>query len=151
MTQLSASGESERAIEAGLRILRLEPLHEATVRSLMRLYGESGRRATAVELYRTHVDALRKELGAQPEAETRAVFTEISRGSEERQSLGRGRHAALCASFLVNGAAERPSPEAMQQFSPSVSVPDGTVRLDNSGSPEASLCWPQAASLPPRR
>jgi adenylate cyclase len=84
MTQLSASGESERAIEAGLRILRLEPLHEATVRSLMRLYGESGRRATAVELYRTLADALRKELGAQPEAETRAVFAEIARGGEER-------------------------------------------------------------------
>jgi TolB-like protein/DNA-binding SARP family transcriptional activator len=82
MAQLAASGESEHAIEAGLRILRLEPLHEATVRSLMRLYSESGRRVTAVELYRTHVDALRKELDIQPEAETRAVYTEITRGSE---------------------------------------------------------------------
>jgi adenylate cyclase len=82
MTQLAASGESERAIEAGLRILRLEPLHEAAARSLMRLYAGSGRRATAVELYRTVSDSLKKELGVQPEAETRAVYAEIARGNE---------------------------------------------------------------------
>ena len=44
MTQLAECGETERAIETGERILRLEPLHEAAVRRLMRLYGESGRR-----------------------------------------------------------------------------------------------------------
>jgi TolB-like protein/DNA-binding SARP family transcriptional activator len=83
MTQLAELEETEQAIEVGVRILRLEPLHEVTVRSLMRLYGESGRRGTAVELYRTLTDALRKELGAQPESETRAVFADISRGGEE--------------------------------------------------------------------
>ena len=41
MTQLSECGETECAIEAGLRILRLEPLHEAAVRRLMRHYAES--------------------------------------------------------------------------------------------------------------
>src|SRR5262245_60699885 len=82
MTQLAASGESDRAIEVGLRILRLEPLHEGAVRHLMRLYAESGRRAIAVELYRTLADSLKKELGAQPESETRAVYAEIARGDD---------------------------------------------------------------------
>ena len=82
MAQLTALGESERAIEAGLRILRLEPLHEGAVRSLMRLYADSSRRATAVDLYRTLVETLKKELGAQPEAETRAVYAEITRGGD---------------------------------------------------------------------
>ena len=82
--QLAKAGETERAIDAGLRILRLEPLHEPTVRRLMRLYGESGRRGAAIQLYRTLADALRTELNAQPEAETRAVFAEIARGGEER-------------------------------------------------------------------
>ncbi len=36
MTQLAESGETGRAIEAGLRILRLEPLHEPAVRGLLR-------------------------------------------------------------------------------------------------------------------
>src|SRR5205823_3056793 len=83
LTQLCECGESERAIETGLRILRLEPLHEAAVRRLMRLYGESGRRGAAVQLYRNLADALKTELGAQPEAETRAVFAEIARGGED--------------------------------------------------------------------
>jgi TolB-like protein/DNA-binding SARP family transcriptional activator/cytochrome c-type biogenesis protein CcmH/NrfG len=84
MGQLAAAGENDRAVETGLRILRLEPLHEAAVRRLMRLYGESGRRATAVELYRTLSELLKKDLSAQPEAETRAVYAEITRGGDER-------------------------------------------------------------------
>src|SRR5262245_16236743 len=50
MDQLAESGDRERAIETGLRILRLEPLHEGALRRLMRLYAETGRRAAAVEL-----------------------------------------------------------------------------------------------------
>jgi TolB-like protein/DNA-binding SARP family transcriptional activator/Flp pilus assembly protein TadD len=83
MAQLSDAGETERAIETGLRLLRLEPLHEPTLRRLMRLYGESGRRGVAIQLYRTLADALKTELGVQPEAETRAIFAEIARGGEE--------------------------------------------------------------------
>ena len=81
MTQFSECGETERAIETGERILRLEPLHEAAVRRLMRLYGESGRRGAAIQLYRTFAEALRTELDAEPEAETRLVF----RGDRSRR------------------------------------------------------------------
>jgi adenylate cyclase len=84
MAQLSESGETERAIETGERLLRLEPLHEAAVRRLMRLYVGTDRRPAAIQLYRTLADALRSELNAQPEAETRAVLAEISRGGEEQ-------------------------------------------------------------------
>ena len=85
MTQLSESGETERAIATGERILRLEPLHEAAVRRLMRHYAARGRRGAAIQLYRTLANALRTELNAQPEAETRLIFAEIARG-EERTS-----------------------------------------------------------------
>jgi DNA-binding SARP family transcriptional activator/TolB-like protein len=86
MTQLSGCGEAERAIAMGERILRLEPLHEAAVRRLMRHYSECGRRGAAIQLYRTLADTLRTELDAQPEAETRLVFAEIARGGEEQTS-----------------------------------------------------------------
>ena len=144
MAQLSASGESERAIEAGLRILRLEPLHEATVRNLMRLYGESGRRGTAVELYRTHVDALRKELGAQPEAETRAVYTEITRGSEERPQASA---AAAATPAPPSTTMARPSDlprEPPQQFSPSISAPS---RVSLEKAKTRRLGWIAAGGL----
>jgi TolB-like protein/DNA-binding SARP family transcriptional activator len=98
LTQLCECGETERAIEAGTRILRLDPLHEAAVRRLMRLYGESGRRGAAIGLYRTLSEALKTELDAQPEAETRAVYAEIARGGEEQtQAL-----AAATAAAAVN-------------------------------------------------
>ena len=86
MTQLAELGETERAIEAGLRILRLEQFHEPAVRRLMRLYGEGGRRGPAIQLYRRLADALKTQLDAQPEAETRALFAQIARGVEERSS-----------------------------------------------------------------
>jgi TolB-like protein/DNA-binding SARP family transcriptional activator/Flp pilus assembly protein TadD len=86
MSLFAESGETERAIKAGARILSLEPLHEAAARRLMRLYGESGRRGAAVQLYRALADALRTELDAKPEAETRAVFAEIAHGGEERRN-----------------------------------------------------------------
>jgi len=86
MTQLSERGESERAIDAGMRILRLEPLHEPAVRRLMRLYGDSGRRGAALQLYRKLADTLKSELNAEPEAATRQVFAEISRGQEAEEA-----------------------------------------------------------------
>ncbi len=88
-TQLAACGETERAIETGMRILRLEPLHDGAVRRLMRLYGESGRRGAAVQVYRTLADGLRNELGAEPDAETQHVFAEVSRGPERTEALPR--------------------------------------------------------------
>jgi DNA-binding SARP family transcriptional activator len=48
MTQLAELGETERAIEAGLRILEFDPLREGAGRRLMRLYGGGGRRSAAV-------------------------------------------------------------------------------------------------------
>jgi TolB-like protein/DNA-binding SARP family transcriptional activator/Tfp pilus assembly protein PilF len=86
MTQLCEHGEAERAIATGGQILRLDPLHEEAVRRLMRLYGESGRRGAALQLYRTFADALRTDLDAQPDAETRLVFAQIAHGGEERTS-----------------------------------------------------------------
>ena len=59
------------------------------MRRLMRLYGASGRRGAAIQLYRTLADALKTELGAQPEAETRAVFAETVWRGEETPPLRR--------------------------------------------------------------
>jgi TolB-like protein/DNA-binding SARP family transcriptional activator len=82
MVQFADAGVTDRAIETGQRLLTLDPLHESAVRRLMRLYTQTGRRSTAIQLYRTLSDALKADLGAQPEAETRALFEEISRGTE---------------------------------------------------------------------
>jgi TolB-like protein len=81
MTTLSEAGETERAIDAGMRLLRLEPLHEVAARRLMQLYRDSGRRGAAIDVYRTLARVLRNELDTEPETETRAVFAEIGRNA----------------------------------------------------------------------
>jgi TolB-like protein len=48
----------------------------------MLLYRNRGRRGAAIDVYRTLVDTLRRELDAEPELETRAVFAEIGRSTE---------------------------------------------------------------------
>jgi TolB-like protein/DNA-binding SARP family transcriptional activator len=126
MTQLAALGENQRAIEAGLRILRLEPLHEGAARSLMRLYAGSGRRGTATQLYLTLAVALRKEHGAQPEAETRAVFAEISRGGEEQIQATPATDAKPHPSTDIarlSDALREPSPPPAPQPTPVQSAP----------------------------
>jgi TolB-like protein/DNA-binding SARP family transcriptional activator len=84
MAARSEAGETERAIEAGVRLLRLEPLHEAAVRRLMRLYRDAGRRGAAIDVYRALAATLRTDLDAEPDAETRAVFAEVARSVEDR-------------------------------------------------------------------
>ena len=111
-------GETERAIQIGQRILTLEPLHEAAARRLMRLYGESGRRGAAVQLYRALAGALRTELDAKPEAETRAVFAEIARGSEERASRSATTDANLPPITTMSRPSDAPSGPPRPAFRP---------------------------------
>jgi TolB-like protein/DNA-binding SARP family transcriptional activator len=86
MEELARAGEVDCVIEAGLRLLRLDPFHEPAARSLMRLYAGSGRRGAAIQLYRTLGDALKGDLGVQPEAETRALLAEITAGTDSPNS-----------------------------------------------------------------
>jgi TolB-like protein/DNA-binding SARP family transcriptional activator/Flp pilus assembly protein TadD len=116
MTGLGECGETERAIQIGQRILTLEPLHDAAVRRLMRLYGESGRRGAAAHTYHALGDALRTELHAKPEAETRAVFAEIARGGEERTNApaaadAKGQHRSTSRARARDTTGERPRPQ----------------------------------------
>lgn len=73
------SGETEPAVQATLRLLAIDPLEEIAHRTLMRLYAEQGRRAAALRQYQVCVDALQRELGASPDAETRSLYNELLR------------------------------------------------------------------------
>lgn len=67
----------EPAIQTALRLLSLDPLQEATHRTLMRLYRQQGRRAAALRQYQLCVDVLQRELGAEPEDATRQLYQEV--------------------------------------------------------------------------
>jgi tetratricopeptide (TPR) repeat protein len=66
-----------------VRLLALDPLQEAVHRTLMRLYGRQGRRGAALKQYQVCVGVLRRELGTEPEAETRKLYQELLRRPAE--------------------------------------------------------------------
>jgi hypothetical protein len=84
------TGGTERAIQTAVRLLALDPLQEAVHRTLMRLYTRQGRRGSALKQYQVCVGVLQRELGAEPEAETRGLYQELVR----RPVPARG-HSAL--------------------------------------------------------
>src|SRR5499433_1898458 len=73
----SKSQATERAIQTAIRLLALDPLQEPAHRTLMRLYARQGRRSAALKQYQVCISLLRRELGAEPEPETRRLYQDI--------------------------------------------------------------------------
>src|SRR5437762_9818599 len=69
--------QDEAAIVTACRLLALEPFREAVHRTLMRVYGRQGRREDALRQYRACVAMLTRELGAEPEPETRQLYHQL--------------------------------------------------------------------------
>src|SRR5438309_8897278 len=78
------AGTAEPAVQTGLRLLALDPLQEPVHRAVMRLYARLGRREAALRQYQLCVDALKRELSTQPEAETTQLYQEILRSRATR-------------------------------------------------------------------
>jgi DNA-binding SARP family transcriptional activator len=90
LAQQRGAGAAEDALRTALRLIALDPLQEPVHRTLMHLYTEVGRRGSALQQYQLCVGILRRELGVEPEQETRAVYQEIL----SRQSAPSSREAA---------------------------------------------------------
>jgi len=96
-------GQVEEAISIGRRLLALDPLQEAVHRAVMRLLLRQGRRGAALRQYQECVASLQRELGAEPEEETRALYREILRGAPA------DREGARLAATAGAAAPERPA------------------------------------------
>src|SRR5262249_19676306 len=73
----SRTGSSERAIQTAVRLLGLEPVQETAHRTLMHLYARQGRRGAALKQYQACVGVLKRELGIEPEEETRRLYQDL--------------------------------------------------------------------------
>ena len=76
----------DEAIEAGRRLVTLDPLREDGHRTLMRLFGRAGRRAEALKQYRHCLDILRTELNVEPEAATISLYSNIKGRNNEAET-----------------------------------------------------------------
>ncbi len=75
-----AAGALDAAVRAAQKLAALDPLQESAHRALIRLYTDTGQRAAALRQYQLCVSALARELGTEPEAETRALYQDVLRG-----------------------------------------------------------------------
>jgi DNA-binding SARP family transcriptional activator/predicted ATPase len=65
------------AIQVAERLLRHDPIHEATYQRLMRLHMLNGDRAHALRVYHLCVAALQRELAVEPSEETRMLYERL--------------------------------------------------------------------------
>jgi DNA-binding SARP family transcriptional activator len=66
------------AISTAQSALRIDPIQEAMCRTLMRLYMQSGDLAAALQQYDACSRTLKRELGVEPDAETRSLQQQIA-------------------------------------------------------------------------
>jgi len=108
LVQQGDAGRVKDAIQTGVRLIGLDPAQETAHRLLMRLYVQQGRRGAALRQYQTCVAALRRELGAAPEAATRALYLELlQQGPEPAEPVAAppaaGREAMSVAAPEISG------------------------------------------------
>ena len=104
-----AEGPAESAVQTSLRILTLDPVDESVHRVLMQLYAQTGRRGSALRQYQLCVQSLQKELGAEPEKATTALYEQIV-----RQRPVPSVHAAVDPEPRVDVRASAPEGERKQ-------------------------------------
>jgi DNA-binding SARP family transcriptional activator len=74
---LETQRDYQKAIDHAQRLLRHDPLHEATYRRLMRLYALVGDRARAVRVYHTCATVMGRELDVEPSPPTREAYERL--------------------------------------------------------------------------
>lgn len=81
LDQQSRDGPAGAAMDTARMILKLDPTHEATHRSLMRLHAERNQRNLALRQYRDCAEILRREFDVAPSLETRRLHEQLLRES----------------------------------------------------------------------
>jgi DNA-binding SARP family transcriptional activator len=88
-----ARGWSEPAVQTSLALLQIDPMAEAGHRLLMDLYVHSGRRGAALRQYQVCLNVLQRELGAEPELQTRQLYNRLLRQPPPQAPAGVDRPA----------------------------------------------------------
>ncbi len=95
---LIARNRNDEAINMLGRRLFMDPACEPAHRTLMELLARNGRRSDALKQYQTCVDALKRELGADPSPETKTAYSAILNVDGSETATTAARHASAPAS-----------------------------------------------------
>src|SRR5262245_34224858 len=109
------AGSTEAAIKTALRLITLDALQEPAHRALMQLYVETGRRAAALRQYQICQTTLRREINAEPEKETTALYEEILRGRARSVRVAEAaRPSAVAVERTPNSSPGPGAPSALE-------------------------------------
>ncbi len=88
-------GNAESALQYARRLVTLDPLNESAHRQLMQVYSQVGQHNAALKQYQTLEQTLRKELGLDPQPETRALYKQIRKGEVNHFQIGIKRETVI--------------------------------------------------------
>ena len=128
LDRLIESGAHDQAGDAARRLLSLDPLREGAHRALIKIFAAQGQTALALKQYQLCRDALRRELGVQPEAETERLYHSI----QERRATARR---------MADSAAAEPMPDE-------ATPPLDTALSEDAPQAPAATTKPSIAVLP---
>jgi DNA-binding SARP family transcriptional activator len=74
---LTTQEKYSAALVYGEKLLRLDPLREATYQQLMQLHDQLGNRAMALQIYHQCMNILRDELGIDPSPVTQQIYSKF--------------------------------------------------------------------------
>jgi DNA-binding SARP family transcriptional activator len=94
MLVLECTQEYLAAIGYAQRLLRHEPLHEATYQHLMHLHALRGDRASALRVYQTCATVLARELAVAPSAATCDVYERLQHMGAQQRCIAPDPHPA---------------------------------------------------------
>ena len=100
---LEREGDYPGGIRTAQRLLRHDPLHEATYCHPMRLYAASGNRAAVVRTYQSCVEVLERELGVGASAATQQAYEQFVQVGEEVRRTTTGVPTQPCTTPAPTG------------------------------------------------
>ncbi len=133
-------GQRQELVATAQRLLRLDPLQESTHRALMRCYAEQGQTGLALDQYQTCADVLKRELGIEPDAETKRVREEIVRRRPASWTIPAAFEGDAAGSVAPNGAPDG-APDSDAAVASDPPVPGQPLRR----RPLAGRAWRLAA------
>jgi non-specific serine/threonine protein kinase len=120
-------GAAERYLR---RAVTVDPLREGAQRALMQALAASGNFAAASEVYRELRLRLHRELNAEPDPETDALYQQLRAEARAKAALGAGRwalggkaSASRHACELPSDCAQRPAPSAQRRSKANLPLP----------------------------
>ncbi len=134
-----------RAIEICGRLLRIDPLDEATVRRMMRLCASAGRRAAALHEYEAFRQSLDAGMGQKPDAETEELRDRILSEAGERVSdaalaPATPRDPPAWLAVRLPGASPSEAPRVMTQPSLRLALADAIrAQRESGGSAQVAV------------